>query len=124
MPKLLHIRTRYAGMARKQPGTIYGRRLREARDSYGFSQTDLGIAVELDESGAGARVSRYETGAHQPKLGLQQAFAEALALPLTYFYTEDDEAARLIAESARSDKPVQLRIKIKSRRKQKQGSRT
>ncbi|TAM57516.1 MAG: XRE family transcriptional regulator [Rhodanobacter sp.] len=106
-------------MTKKRPGTIYGRRLREARESYGFSQENLGIATGLDESGAGGRVSRYETGAHQPKLGMQQLFAEALALPLAYFYIEDDEAARLIANSARSDKPVQLRIEIENRRKRK-----
>lgn len=106
-------------MTKKRPGTIYGRRLREARDSYRFSQADLGIATGLDQSSAGGRVSRYETGAHQPKLGMQQLFADALGLPLAYFYTEDDEAARLIADSARSDKPVQLRIEIKNRKKRK-----
>lgn len=106
-------------MTKKRPETIYGRRLREARDSYGFSQTDLGIATGLDESIASGRVSRYETGKHQPKLGMQQLFADVLALPLAYFYTEDDEAARLIANSARSDKPVQLQIKIKNRKKRK-----
>lgn len=106
-------------MAKKRPRTIYGRRLREARESYNFSQADLGIAAGLDESSAGSRVSRYETGAHQSKLGMQQLFADALALPLAYFYTEDDEAARLIANSARSDKPVQLRIEIKNRKKRK-----
>jgi len=79
-------------MTEKRPSTIYGRRLREARKSYGFSQKDL---------------------------GMQKRFARVLELPLTYFYTEDDEAARQIANSARSDKPVQLQIKIKNRRKRK-----
>jgi transcriptional regulator with XRE-family HTH domain len=106
-------------MTEKRPSTIYGRRLREARKSYGFSQKDLWIATGLDESGAGSLISRYETGAHQPKLGMQKRFARVLELPLIYFYTEDDEAARLIANSARSDKPVQLQIKIKNRRKRK-----
>lgn len=106
-------------MTRKQPDSIYGRRLREARDSYGFSQTDLGIATGLDESIASGRISRYETGKHQPKLGMQELFAEALALPLSYFYTEDDEAARLIAYSSRSEKPLRLLAKIKDRRKRK-----
>ena len=106
-------------MTKKRPETIYGRRLCEARESYGFSQEDLGIAVGLDESGAGGRISRYENGIHQPKMGIQQLFADVLELPLTFFYTEDDEAARLIADAARSDKPVQRRIEIKSRRARK-----
>jgi|SRR5690348_9201725 len=106
-------------MTKKQPATIYGRRLREARESYGFSQTNLGIAIGLDESSGGSLISRYEAGVHQSKLGMQKRFARVLELPLTYFYTEDDEAARLIAESARSDKPVQRLNEIKSRRKRK-----
>ncbi|KAF1716848.1 transcriptional regulator [Pseudoxanthomonas yeongjuensis] len=106
-------------MAKKRPGTIYGRRLREARESRGFSQTGLGIAVGLDESGAGSLISRYENGIHQPKLGRQELFARALELPLTYFYTEDDEAARLIANAARSDKPARRLVEIKGRMKRK-----
>jgi transcriptional regulator with XRE-family HTH domain len=98
-------------MAKKRPGTIYGRRLREARESRGLSQTGLGIAVGLDESGAGSRISRYENGIHQPKLGIQQLFAQALKLPLTYFYTEDDESARLIADFGPKDKPKRGRNK-------------
>lgn len=106
-------------MTKKRLDTIYGRRLGEARESYGFSQTDLGVAVGLDESSAGGRISRYENGIHQPKLGMQQLFAQVLELPMTFFYTEDDEAARLIANSSRSDKPIQRRIEIKNRRKRK-----
>jgi transcriptional regulator with XRE-family HTH domain len=100
-------------MAKKRPGTIYGRRLREARESSGLSQTNLGIAVGLDESGAGSRISRYENGIHQPKLGMQQLFAQALELPLTYFYTEDDESARLIANFGPKDKPKRGRNKTR-----------
>lgn len=106
-------------MTKKRPGNIYGRRLREARNSYGYSQTNLGIAVGLDQSMASGRISRYENGIHQPKLDLQHLFANVLELPLTYFYTEDDEAARQTADSARSDKPVLLLIEIKRMRKQK-----
>lgn len=106
-------------MKRKEPVTIYGRRLREARDSYGFSQAELGVAIGLDVGVVGGRVSRYETGKHEVKLGLQKLFAKALALPLTYFYVEDDEEARRIREASRSEKPIKLRIaarkKIKGR---------
>lgn len=106
-------------MTKKRPSNIYGRRLREARESYGFSQAGLGVAVGLDESSASPRISRYENGLNQPKLGMQQLLADVLELPLTYFYTEDDAAARRIADSARSDKPVQRRIEIRNRRKRK-----
>jgi transcriptional regulator with XRE-family HTH domain len=103
-------------MTQKCPATIYGRRLREARNSYGFSQEELGIVARLDQSVASSRVSRYETGKHEVKLGLQKLFAKALALPLKYFYIEDDEEARLIAEASRSDKPVRLKEAIGRRK--------
>ena len=106
-------------MTRKEPVTVYGRRLREARDSYGFSGTELGVAIGLDMGGASGRVSRYETGKHEVKHGLQQLFAKALALPLKYFYIEDDEEARLIAEASRSDKPVKLLKAVKRKIKGK-----
>lgn len=99
-------------MAKKRPGTIYGRRLREARERCGLSQAALGIAVGLDESGAGSRISRYENSIHQPKLGMQELFARALKLPLTYFYTENDESARQqIANLGPKDKPKRGRNK-------------
>ena len=69
--------------------------------------------------GAGGRVSRYETGKHEVKLGLQKLFAKALALPLKYFYTEDDEEARLIAEASRSDKPAKLKEAVEGKLKGK-----
>ncbi|HEY8586953.1 MAG TPA: helix-turn-helix transcriptional regulator [Rhodanobacter sp.] len=106
-------------MTEKCPATIYGRRLREARKSYGFSQEKLGLAARLDRSVASSRVSRYETGKHEVKVGLQKLFAKALALPLKYFYIEDDEEARLLAEASRSDKPVKLKEAIERKMKGK-----
>lgn len=106
-------------MTEKCPATTYGRRLREARNSYGFNQEQLGVAARLDRSVASSRVSRYETGEHEVKIGLQKLFAKALALPLTYFYIEDDEEARLIAEVSRSDKPVELKKAIEKKLKGK-----
>ena len=104
-------------MTEKCPATIYGRRLREARKSYGFSQAQLGIVARLDQSVASSRVSRYETGEHEVKLRLQKLFAKALELPLKYFYIEDDEEARLVAEASRSDKPVKLKEAVKRKMK-------
>lgn len=96
-------------MTRKEPVTIYGLRLREARDSYAFSQVQLGVAIGLDVGGGGSRVSRYETGEHEVKYQIQALFAKALALPLTYFYIEDDDEAQSVLEASRSEKPVKLK---------------
>ena len=52
----------------------------------------------MDEFVASTRINRYETGVHQPDLQTLQRLAEVLGLPVAYFYAEDDELARLIAE--------------------------
>lgn len=93
-------------MSSQEAEKLYGRRLRQARESYNFSQPELGVAAGLDYSGAGVTISRYENGRHQARPGLQKRLAQVLALPLTYFFTEDDEEAALIAEAARSDEPA------------------
>ena len=77
---------------------VYSRRLREAREAHGISQRSLGIKAGLDEFVASTRINRYETGVHQPDLQTLQRLAEVLDLPVAYFYAEDDELARLIAE--------------------------
>lgn len=85
-------------MSEKHQFPVYSRRLREARELYGMSQRALGIKIGLDEFVASTRLNRYENGVHQPALPIQQRLAAALELPLAYFYAEDDELARLIAE--------------------------
>jgi transcriptional regulator with XRE-family HTH domain len=102
-------------MTEKRPDNIYGKRLREARKRYKASQTTLGIAARLDESGVGSLISRYENGIHQPELGRQRRFARALGIPLKYFYTEDDEEARQMAESCHSEEVAKKFEQIKGR---------
>lgn len=92
-------------MADKRPLPIYSRRLREARERRGISQRVLGIQAGLDEFVASARVNRYEKGVHHPHLQTQQLLAKVLKLPLAYFYAEDDELARMIAEFKRGSRP-------------------
>ncbi|TAM57527.1 MAG: XRE family transcriptional regulator [Rhodanobacter sp.] len=72
--------------------------MREAREAHGISQRALGIKAGLDEFVASTRVNRYETGVHQPDLQTLQRLAAILKLPVAYFYAEDDELARLIAD--------------------------
>ena len=92
-------------MAGKRPLPIYSRRLREAREACGISQRVLGIRAGVDEFVASTRINRYETGAHHPHLQTQQLLAKVLKLPLAYFYADDDELARLIANFRRQAKP-------------------
>ncbi|MDO8051442.1 helix-turn-helix transcriptional regulator [Janthinobacterium sp. SUN211] len=83
-------------MVMKQPSTVFGKRLKSARQRLGIPQDRLGWAIGLDEHTASARMSRYETGIHEPPYSLAQKLAEALGLQVAYFYADDDELAELI----------------------------
>lgn len=83
-------------MTTKEPVTVFGRRLREARRRAGIPQDKLGVEIGLDEGTASARMSRYETGVHEPPFGVAVKLAKALRVPAAYFYCEDDGLADLI----------------------------
>ncbi|MCL6747012.1 helix-turn-helix transcriptional regulator [Kosakonia sp. R1.Fl] len=74
---------------------IFCRRLKQARLARGFSQKSLGIAAGIDEFVASTRINRYEKGVHGPGTEIVQKLAEALRMPLAYFYAEDDGLAEL-----------------------------
>jgi transcriptional regulator with XRE-family HTH domain len=56
----------------------------------------LGVAIGIDESSARARISRYELGVHEPPLPTVRLIADALNVPLSYLYCEDDRIALLL----------------------------
>lgn len=100
----------------KYPQSLFGRRLREAREVAGIPQDQLGVMIGLDEGCSSARISRYETGTHQPPYETAEKIAAALHVPTVYFYCSsdtlgelllaiadfnDDELARLIRSAGR-----------------------
>lgn len=76
--------------------TIFGQRLREARLSKGFAQDVLGVMIGLDESCSSARISRYETGVHEPPFETAKLIASALDVPVAYFYCQHDLIAKVL----------------------------
>jgi transcriptional regulator with XRE-family HTH domain len=76
--------------------TVVAKRLREARERAGLSQKALGIAAGIDEFSASPRMNQYERGKHVPDLLTMQNLAAALALPVPYFYTEDEALAEIL----------------------------
>lgn len=82
----------------QQPVTVFGRRLREARERVGLPQDKLGVKIGLDEGTASARISRYETGVHQPPFETAEKIAKVLKVPVAYLYCPDDELAWLIIQ--------------------------
>lgn len=86
---------------RDSANTLFGRRLKDARLGAGIPQDKLGVMIGLDESSSSARISRYETGIHEPPFAAVIRIAEVLAIPTAYFYCEDDVLAEIIQRFGR-----------------------
>lgn len=57
------------------------------------------MLIGLDEGCSSARISRYETGTHEPPFETAKNLAAALGIPAAYFYCVSDELADIILES-------------------------
>lgn len=75
---------------------VLGARLRSRRQELGLSQEKVGVSIGLDESCSRTRISRYETGAHEPALATAKLLAVALGVPLAYLYCENETMAEII----------------------------
>lgn len=75
---------------------ILARRLREGRERKALSQKALGIAAGIDEFSASPRINQYERGKHVPDLLTLQKLAAVLAVPVPYFYTENEQLAEIL----------------------------
>lgn len=82
----------------KHHSSLFGLRLRFARERAKLAQDKLGVMVGLDESCSSARISRYETGVHEPPFEMAERIAAVLNIPTTYLYCTDDQLAELLLE--------------------------
>jgi transcriptional regulator with XRE-family HTH domain len=102
--------------AAKPPANLFGKRLRAARLAARLRQEDLGRLIGLDDVNTGApRISRYERGLHAPDPETAEAIAEALGLPLAYFYAASDPLAEaiLLIAALPHDKQVEALAALK-----------
>jgi len=61
-----------------------------------MSQRTLGIKCGIDPSVASARINHYCTGRHVPNFTLLLKIAAVLKVQVAYFYTPDNDLARLL----------------------------
>lgn len=91
---------------------VLAQRLRQARELAGIPQDRLGVLIGLDEGCSSARISRYESGIHQPPLKTVQLIAQKLNVPTAYLFCEDDLLAEVILKLSRLSK-AKLNQKLK-----------
>lgn len=84
-----------------QNASIFAQRMKIARERLGISQMELGVRAGIDESSASARINQYERGKHTPDFSTARNLARVLNVPPSYFYTDDDSLAELIAAYGR-----------------------
>ena len=89
---------------------VFARRMKEKRVERGLSQKQLGIAAELDEGVASARINRYETGVHSPDYLTALRIAEALGTTLPSLYTSDDRLLHVIDGYTMADAQTQRMV--------------
>jgi transcriptional regulator with XRE-family HTH domain len=75
---------------------LFGPRLRQLRNQSKLSQEQVGVLIGLEESSARARISRYETGEHDPSEATALKIAEVFGVPLAYFYCTDEQLGDII----------------------------
>lgn len=71
-------------------------RLRDLREKHKYSQEYVGVNAGIDISTARSRISQYEKGTHIPDFGLMQRISKVLNVPVSYFYTPEDDLAEFI----------------------------
>ena len=98
-------------MVKKEPTTVFGRRLRAARLRADVPQDRLGVKIGLDEGTASVRMSRYETGVHEPPFGIAVKLAHVLRVPTAYFFCEDDDLADMVLAWGQLSKSERKRVK-------------
>jgi len=82
--------------SKNSKGTIVlAHRLKQARLRAGLSQEKLGKLAGIDPMSASARMNQYERGKHSPDYQLMCRVADILKMPVSWFYTEDEDLARL-----------------------------
>lgn len=79
-------------------GSPIAKRLKEARKNAGLSQKNLGEMAGVDPNSASARMNQYETGKHSPDFGMLQRLAKVLNVPVEYFYTDNNDVAKLLVK--------------------------
>lgn len=83
--------------------SVITKRLLEARLASGLSQKRLGVAAGIDEFSASPRINQYERGVHVPDFATIERLASVLNVPAPYFYTRDDELAKLLLKYGQLD---------------------
>ena len=83
-----------AKQAAKLP--VFARRLAQARERAGLSQTQLGVLAGMDPAVASPRINQYERGKHEPQIKTAKRLAEVLGVPPAFLYTEDELLAGLL----------------------------
>ena len=57
--------------------------------------------IGMDEGSSSARISRYETGTHEPPFATAEKLAVVLGVPAAYFYCDDDQLADFMIRYSR-----------------------
>lgn len=87
------------------PSSVFGVRLRQARELAALTQEALAVRAGIDEFTASARISQYETSKHVPRYEIACRLADALTVPVAFLYANDDGTAEMLLRWQRASVP-------------------
>lgn len=68
----------------------YGKRLRDLRDRYGYTQEELAKLLNISRS----RLAMYEQGQREPDFEMQEAFADFFNVTIDYLFGRETEKVK------------------------------
>jgi transcriptional regulator with XRE-family HTH domain len=83
-------------LSKKSSNLVFGQRLRQLRQRRELAQDELGVMAGLEESSSSARMSRYESGVHEPPFQFVESLARVMSVSPAYFFCPDDRLADII----------------------------
>ena len=79
--------------------TVTGKRIKQAREHIGVSQTQFGELAGLNKRDANIKMNQYEVGGTVPKYNFVLKLSAASGLPEYFFYINDDVIANSLIEA-------------------------
>jgi transcriptional regulator with XRE-family HTH domain len=77
---------------------ILAQKLKHARLNANLSQTAVGVAIGLDESGAATRISRYESGKYAIPLHMIERLSSFYNVPLCWLFSNEPDLDQIILD--------------------------
>lgn len=97
--------------------SIFAKRLKQARETRGLSQRELGDHIGLGKQVGSTRINRYEQQKARCDMDTAAQIAEELGVPLAFLFAESDTLAEMILAFSKLTKTDQGKLLAELKKK-------